>query len=269
MIKFSLILATRKRTVLLKDLLNSIKTTSSFPKEIEIVIVYDNDDEETKSNIKIFENIICDFKFKFIERKRSSNLNNDYINFAASHSTGKYIFILNDDVVFLSKDWDEKAFVKLEDYVKENNIVYGLTDDGMEDLKKKQRLKYTGFPIISRHSFNTLGYAMHPDFKGWGADIHLYDLYSSISRVCDLTNEVKLLHVSPHCQLRPEDEINKHVASISNVVKTNKQEELMKFNKTPKIKIKENPKINVNPSQVNNTLPNNYLRRIKSIQKRK
>lgn len=212
---FSLVFATRSRVDLVEGLFKSLIETTSNPELIEIIPVIDDDDEETNQAVDYLSSLLPNVSFR--RRPRSKKLNEDYINWGARNSNGKFIFILNDDVAFKIKDWDIKCFEKLNLYLsdKSDGIVYGLTDDGMDELRIQQKLQYSGFPIISRQSLDALGYAMHPSFSGWGADIDLFSLYNSIGRICDLKSEVLAFHISPHTNSRERDEINKHVANIS------------------------------------------------------
>lgn len=213
---FSLVFPTRERVGLLTNLLNSLILTSKI--NIEVLPVYDSDDDSTKSIVDEFTEKYKDINIKFLEKQRSKRLNEDYINYAARISTGKYVFVLNDDVEFLNEGWDQLAWETLENYVSTNGdgVVYGYIDDGLEEFKSKQGLRYCCFPIVSRKAFEVLGYAMPPYFNSWGADIYLYKIYQANNRILDLTNEVKILHVSVHNHLRPIDETAKNVKDINN-----------------------------------------------------
>lgn len=214
---FSLVFASRGRVDLLEGLFRSIQETTSVPELVEVIPVIDDDDQITQESVYDLISFLPGFSVSFLSRPRSRLLNEDYINFGSRRSKGKYIFILNDDVIFKTPGWDKKVSEKLNKYLsnKSDRIVYGMTDDGMDQLRAKQGLQYTGFPIISRESFEALGYAMHPSFASWGADIDLFTVYNAISRVCDLKSEVLAFHLSPHTNTRESDEINQHVASIS------------------------------------------------------
>lgn len=212
---FSIVFPTRGRVDLLQTLFRSLAETTANPERVEVLPVCDNDDVDTIAAIPELKKI---YPANFLVRQRSKYLNQDYINYGSSLSTGKYIFILNDDVEFRTKDWDVKCFTELENYIKNrpDGVVYGLTDDGMDSVRLTQKLQYSGFPIISRKAFEILGYAMHPHFRSWGADIHLYQVYAAVGRVCNLKNSVLAFHLSPHTESREADETNKHVALINN-----------------------------------------------------
>jgi hypothetical protein len=200
-------------------LFESLVATTANPSKIEIIAVVDEDDKITIEECSSIKSIVKDFHCKFVFRQRSPHLNEDYINFAARQAMGKFIFVLNDDVIFKVPEWDIKANDKLENFLsdKPDRIVYGLSDDGMSNVRQNQKgMEYSGFPIISREAIQTLGYAMHPKFNSWSADIHLYPIYNSVGRVCNLRQEVCAYHNSHHTGMRERDHINDHVQSINN-----------------------------------------------------
>ncbi len=215
-INFSLVFATRQRVSLLNGLFQSLSDNTCQKEKVEIIPVYDEDDYETDNTIPEFLTKFNDLNIKFIKRTRSIYLNEDYINYAARQSSGDFVHVINDDVEYLTKCWDEIGIASLREYLinKPDGIVYGFIDDSMNHVRNGQKLQYTGFPIISREAIDCIGYAMGPAFPSWGADIHLYRIYNSIGRVLDLT-QIKLLHISHHCGLRVQDETSKHVSRIS------------------------------------------------------
>lgn len=210
---FSLVFATRDRINLLRGLLTSLSINTHNKQNVEIIAVYDDDDAATHNAVYSTLKNFSDLNIRFIKRIRSNFLNRDYINLAAEQSTGRYIHILNDDIEYLTYHWDKIAMESLDEYTSNNKIVYGMVDDSMEFVRAHQNLQYTGFPIISRESFNVLGYAMHPTFPSWSADIHLYRIYKSVGRVLDM-RQIKLLHLNHHTNMRPKDETSRHVAAI-------------------------------------------------------
>ena len=110
---------------------------------------------------------------------------------AENISIGEYIFILNDDVVFLTKDWDKIAYEKLESAKTKDGILYGKTYDTSVD--RPPGGEYSSFPVVSRSAFNTLGFVMHNDFVGLGGDSAIFRVYRAINRVVDLT-DIQLDH---------------------------------------------------------------------------
>lgn len=154
---------------------------------------------------------------KFHGRNRSGYIQRDYHNWLYSKSTGRFIIVINDDTLFRTKEWDVLAIKKLDVYLqdKPDNIVYGWISDSL--LERERGINYCCFPLISRAAAQILGYVMHNAFHGWGADIHLYELFHSIGRVLDL-REVWIDHISYHSDTSiPRDNTSLHTQSISGV----------------------------------------------------
>lgn len=209
---FSIILASRERVSLLKNLIKSIKETASDISKIEVLVAIDDDDTDTHLETS---QISKNYNFvRFESRKRSRFLNLDYINWLATdHSTGKYLIIVNDDVEFKTKHWDDIIREKLDVYLadKPDGIVYGYIDDGH---KNKNGLGYCCFPLVSKAGVNASGICMPPECAAWNADAILWRIYVRIERICDLS-DVKLAHFSYHNGTRDCDNINLHVQSLS------------------------------------------------------
>ena len=223
--QFSLIIPSRQRTELLYNLLYSVKDISADTHNLEALIVIDSDDIGTQ---KIRQQYTQEFPFaRFLSRERSQWLNRDYINYAAERSQGKYLALLNDDVVFTTRGWDAIAFAKCEEYLKPDGLLYGMTQDGSDELRDWQQLTYTSFPIISRKAAEVLNYAMPPWMRSWGADIYLYKLFNAVERVLNL-REICFYHVSHHNQARERDRVNDHVQYLA---------ELEGYNDDPKFDI--------------------------------
>lgn len=174
MLKFSLIVPTRKRQTLFLNLIDSIIKTTAEIDNIEILAVVDSDDQEA---IEYTEHNLV----KRLIRLRGNNISRDYHTYAYSHSCGKYIFVLNDDCELKTDAWDIIAWNKLEGH----DVVYGKTsDDG------NQTFSY--FPILNRMGIDALGHVMSPFFPGWGADEQLFHVYKEY--VVDLC-EVIVSHI--------------------------------------------------------------------------
>ena len=99
---FSLFLNTRNRLELLKDLLCSIEQTTDDLSRIEVIVSVDNDDPSSIDFLKSYSEIpnltVC-------VQERPSNLHQS-INKMADLSTGDFLLVLNDDVVFRTQETD-------------------------------------------------------------------------------------------------------------------------------------------------------------------
>ena len=203
---FSIVLASRERTHLLESLLESIYNNTYDKNNCEVICVLDNDDRVTKRFIPKLNNKCPIVKFVF--RDRAGNLNDDYINWGYKNfSTGNNIIVVNDDVVFKTKDWDRIALEHLNKYFidKPDGIGYGWIEDGLPG--RAGNLDYCCFPLVTRKAAEVAGFVMPVEFPGWGADIGLYRIYAAIGRIVKIEG-VKFAHISHHTGLRNRDHIS-------------------------------------------------------------
>lgn len=188
---FSLFLNSRKRPLLLKDFLKSVEENTFDKKSIEVIIRYDYDDDLTH----LIASESFTFDVKFIRGQRPENLHSS-INELAKLSFGKNLFVCNDDIRILTKNWDLIAINKISEYLSEksisDDIYYCLTSCNSIDRNVSEG--YCSFPIISKKATEVLGFFMYDAFKTLGGDSSIYRLYKSIGRVIDVT-EIKIDHV--------------------------------------------------------------------------
>lgn len=182
---FSIILLSRKRPRLLRNLLNSIQKTCKT--EFEVLAGCDLDDSETQQSKYLFEYQFAKLYFS----ARNPNLHT-YINFLASESKGKYLFVLNDDCLLLNDGWDSIAKARMDAF---GEIVYGCTND--DSIDKIGLKDYASFPIVSRPAYNRLGFFMDETFGNHGADVVTYRIYRDAGKICHLP-EVRINH-GFHC----------------------------------------------------------------------
>lgn len=195
--KFSLFLNTRQRLALLANLLKSIDRTFSYNNDIEILLGIDDDDFETQSFLDnhlrtILNNVpICDVIDYYID-SRPHNLHVK-MNSLAALTKGDLLFVLNDDVEFVTSDWDILIVNDLEKRATEKDNIYYL---GVHDtsIDKAPDQSYASFPILTRAAYEALGYFMSEKFVGLGGDVHLWRIFNSVGRILD-NSEVVLDHV--------------------------------------------------------------------------
>ncbi len=165
MMDISIILPTRGRAALLKRLFNSIAETTANPGAIEIILRMDEDDTESHEighpglNIK-----------KMIRRAGATM--GAITNESYAISTGRYIMLMNDDVVFRTQGWDKnvlQAFAKFPDDIA---LIYG------NDLDQGEHMPT--FPILSRRSIELFGGVCPSEYFNLCIDAHLFDIYSQL-----------------------------------------------------------------------------------------
>jgi hypothetical protein len=188
---FSLFLNSRSRPDLLKNFLKSVHDTAYDKNSIEVLVRYDHDDDLTRSISK--ENF--NLNVRFIEGPRPDNLTASY-NQLIKQAHGKNLFVCNDDVGFLTKNWDQIALNKISTYLSENEI----TDDiyycwtSCNSADRDIVSGYCSFPIISKKATDIIGFFMYEDFKTLGADASIYRLYKKIGRIIYI-KEIEIDHV--------------------------------------------------------------------------
>jgi hypothetical protein len=205
-IDFSLILPSRERLQLLENLLKSIEDTTSNINRIDTWIAFDLDDSES---IKSMNRLSKRFSFvQFIVTNRQDNLSVGYYNRLAATCAGRFVQVLNDDCLFVTPSWDSLALEALESYQKKHRdgVLYGKVPDDLN-------CNYACFPLLSRQALNIVGWVFHPEMTAWGADQHLFDVYSRIDRVVNMPYSIE--HLSHHTNKRTRDNVNQRLSKIS------------------------------------------------------
>ena len=110
--KISILLPTRKRTEAVVKSIGSLLANARDTSRIEILIAYDNDDEESQQffNETWFPFIgQSDATSKVFETERFGYLRlYKYVNFLAEQATGDWIMFWNDDALMLTENWDDE-----------------------------------------------------------------------------------------------------------------------------------------------------------------
>lgn len=181
---FSILLNTRKRVRYLENLLFSLYKTKNL-KEIEVLINYDDDDEESHQ----FAQNSFDLNVRFFKNPRPHSLHST-INLMARESKGRYLIGVNDDIEFLTNQWDEIILEKINEFKKinsiEDDIIYCKTSCTSADHDPNH--PYGSCPVVSKEAVNTIGFFLHEEFLGLGADASIYRVYASVNRVVDVSN---------------------------------------------------------------------------------
>lgn len=211
--KFSLILNSRERTGLLDNFLQSIKDTADDIENIEVIIGIDKDDLSSLTKLDYFYDKYSFIKFAVIE-PTTSNLNHNF-SLIYPNTSGKYIMIANDDIVFQNKGWDKEAFDSLEKYLfdKQDGIVYGQTSDNSVDRSGE----YSSFPIVTRNAIELLGYVMNPKFVSHGADVELYRIFKTVNRICPVNIQIDHIYHNSLDKINNPDKIQQIIREKRNL----------------------------------------------------
>lgn len=110
--KISILLPTRKRTEMLVKSLNSLLATASDTSRIEVLIAYDNDDDESRDFFNdTWADYIgqCNATSKIFETERYGYMKlNRYVNFLGEQATGDWLMFWNDDALMITEGWDDR-----------------------------------------------------------------------------------------------------------------------------------------------------------------
>jgi glycosyltransferase involved in cell wall biosynthesis len=101
----SFTLPTRKRVLQLSKALESIYSTCYSKDNFEVLLAVDNDDLETIEFVKNFIVNHPNTKMFLFERQRYKGMH-FYQNTLIKHASGEFIWGINDDAEFQSKNWD-------------------------------------------------------------------------------------------------------------------------------------------------------------------
>ena len=166
---------------------------------------------------------------KIIERTGSSgmseNNNDECYNLGASYATGDLIWALGDDCEILNDAWDETILKHSMEFEERLNYLFGGSEsdgayyikvsDGSHEGDSGKASTVCAFPVISRSSYDKLGFLALREFYSWLADFALYEVYSNskIPRIFNLSSEIQVAHYSHHSTIeenkRAEDDINR------------------------------------------------------------
>ena len=176
--KISILLPTRKRTQAVIKSIGSLLASAANPADIELLIAYDEDDEESK---EFFSSTWYPFveqsgaTTKVFETERFGYVKlNRYVNFLAEHATGEWIMFWNDDALMLTDNWDTEI-LKHDGY-------FGLLRMPCTTMNHPFAL----FPIVPREwvsYFGTVSPVTHSDW--W-----IYNVVAPVGRLINIPVQV-------------------------------------------------------------------------------
>lgn len=204
--RFSIILPSRGRVGLLGQMLDSFKANTDDLSQIEILVVHDNDDDETKGFLDQLPKEVYGFVKKF-STTRSMNFSKDYYNFLASKVTGEWIICGNDDMRCQTPHWDSVSYRILKD---KPRVIYGYIEDGLGGAKARGGGEYCCFPLQGMQGVHSMGFVFPIRIPVWGADMWARNLYDHTGSTVKLP--VTFFHYSYHNRTRKQDEISVRIS---------------------------------------------------------
>lgn len=163
----SLLLPTRGHPRLVKQLFDSIIMTTSDPERLEIVLYVDQDDTES---LAIDHPLLSFSKLTGHGETMGSITRKCY-----EKSQGKYVLLLNDDMIFRTKNWDLRVLGEFARFTDGVALVYG------NDLYYGKRMPT--FPILSRTTCELMEKICPPDYRRHCIDPHILDVFDRLARL--------------------------------------------------------------------------------------
>ncbi len=160
---FSLIVPTRARTTQLRRLLESLQATTSDPQTIEVLLVVDADDAESLA-----------FRYEGLAIKRvvsPPGQSMGSLNMAGYEaSSGRYLMLLNDDVVAQTPNWDQRVLACFRSFPDDIVLIH------VNDLIFGNRL--CTFPLVSRTFCRLAGGICPRAYTRYRIDDHIEDIFN-------------------------------------------------------------------------------------------
>ena len=176
--KISILLPTRKRTEAVVKSIGSLLANAADTSRIEILVAYDNDDEESREFFAEtwFPYIgQCSATSKVFETERFGYLRlYKYVNFLAEQASGDWIMFWNDDALMLTENWDDEI-VKHDGW-------FGLLRMPCVTMNHPFAL----FPIIPREWIDVFGRVSPVNHSDWW----IYNVTAPAGRLLNLPVQV-------------------------------------------------------------------------------
>jgi hypothetical protein len=212
--KFTLFCASRGRPGLLVECFDSFFLQASDVTQMEFIIAIDFDDHDTGD---VIDQYALDTGFNIVKLTchRSIEPGNDYLNRAAQIARGDLLWVLNDECVVTSDNWQDVLSESVSYFLHTQNdeIAYIICDDGTHVSRNDvnhRRVRDSGccFPILTKDAVKAMGCFFPTEIVGWGEDIALYSIFAGLaeSRILDLSDHLKVDHRSCHNGTREKDE---------------------------------------------------------------
>ena len=165
-VTFSIIVPTRKRIGRLQSLLDSVVATAHQLSALEIVLVVDRDDRESTE----FE----DPRVRLNRVLVDPGLRMGALNMAGYRAaSGRYLMLLNDDVVLRTEGWDQQVLGAFRSYPDGMVLVH------VNDLLFRETLCI--FPFVAREFCELTGGICEEGYRRYRIDDHIHNIFDLLS----------------------------------------------------------------------------------------
>ena len=153
--QISILLPTRGRVEAVKKSVLSIINHSIEPENIEILYRIDDDDEDTLSHVEELKTLHTHTQILIAPRYEGYQSLHIFTNELCAISTGKWLWLWNDDAKVMTKGWD-----LIFDDLKAQQREPALIQIGEKKMysPESQNLFVSPFPIINRKVYEKLGH---------------------------------------------------------------------------------------------------------------
>jgi glycosyltransferase involved in cell wall biosynthesis len=163
--KFSFLLPTRGNLEGINCFFQSIVDTTDRLDELEIVLAVDDDDLESQA---ITHKSLTIKRVVLPHGTTMGNLNRACFDL----SSGRYVMLINDDIIIRTKGWDTLIAGVLAGYPDDIALIH------VNDLLFRERL--CTFPVLSRRACLEIG-VCPAEYRRYRIDDHIYDTYSLLA----------------------------------------------------------------------------------------
>ena len=174
--KISILIPTRERVLKFERFINSIIKNTYLIDRCEFLVLVDSDDPEKDEYIKFINSLKyqkLDIKV-FHENIQTHAKRN---NFLATKSSGEILFPANDDMIFVTKDWDHLLDIEFSKNFKKEPLCVWVNSGN------KYPYLFCHFPIINSEWYRRLGYVGCELFNFWYLDTWICDLAKRSNKV--------------------------------------------------------------------------------------
>jgi hypothetical protein len=166
MTDISLLLPTRARPALVNRLFESVVQTTTLPDNLECVVYIDVDDDASCGIERPA------FKVSKLMGPAGQTMGN-MMRSCYEASRGRYVMLLNDDVVFRTPGWDDRVRLAFQQFPDEVALVYG------NDLDQGQ--SRPTLPFVSRTVCQLMGAICPRGYHNLHIESHLFDIFKQLS----------------------------------------------------------------------------------------
>ena len=174
--KISILIPTRERVLKFERFINSIIKNCYLIDRCEFLVLVDSDDPEKDLYVKFIDNLKRQkIEIKLFHENIKTHAKRN--NFLATKSSGEILFPANDDMIFVTKDWDHLLDVEFS-----KNLANGPLCVWVNSGNKYPYL-FCHFPVINREWYKRLGYVGCELFNFWYLDTWICDLAKRSNKV--------------------------------------------------------------------------------------